>query len=194
MSDRLSTPDEVVVWLQGAVADGDEQQDRIARFARRVIDDEGWRAFRDETGVLHENGSFLEFVTRPRWDGLGTTREEFVGWIRFSDPETADRVDALLKGEIPAANRNGANQYGGSRGTRPITSDTSDTILARLKRDDPDTAQKVITGELSANAAAHAKGWRKPRIVLSSPESVATRIRDHFTQDEIESLITLLKG
>ena len=108
MSDRLSTPDEVTVWLQGAVADAVEAQDMIARFARTVIDDEGWRAFRDETGVLHTNGSFLEFVTRPRWDGLGITREEFVAWIRFTDPETADRVDAMLEGEVPAANRNGA--------------------------------------------------------------------------------------
>lgn len=32
--------------------------------------------------------------------------------------------------------------------------ESSDGILARLKRDDPETAQKVINGELSANAAA----------------------------------------
>lgn len=138
-------------------------------------------------------------MTRPRWDGLGTSREEFVAWIRFSDPATADRVDAMLKGEIPAAKRHG--ERGPSRSAERLSGTQSsaekrdtDSILARLKRDDPDTAQKVITGELSANAAAHAKGWRKPRIVLSSPESVATRIRDHFTPDEIESQRNGLTG
>ena len=123
-----------------------------------------------------------------------------MAWIRFTDPATADRVDALLKSEIPAAReaKGGPVPSGDNSGGTGVSGSDhgngSDGILARLKRDDPDTAQKVITGELSANAAAHAKGWRKPRIVLSSPESVATRIRDHFTPDEIESLITLLKG
>lgn len=31
--------------------------------------------------------------------------------------------------------------------------------LARLRRDDPETAERVERGELSANAAAVAKGW-----------------------------------
>lgn len=34
---------------------------------------------------------------------------------------------------------------------------------ARLRRDDPDLAARVDRGELSANAAAVLKGWRKPR-------------------------------
>ena len=74
-----------------------------------------------------------------------------MGWIRFSDPETADRVDALLKGEIPAAKANGRPK--GNMGGTHVRQDekTADSILARLKRDDPDTAQKVITGELSAH-------------------------------------------
>ncbi|VAZ65321.1 hypothetical protein LAUMK40_01446 [Mycobacterium kansasii] len=42
----------------------------------------------------------------------------------------------------------------------------SDAILSRLKRDDPELAEKVITGQTTANAAALEKGWRKPRIVL----------------------------
>lgn len=37
--------------------------------------------------------------------------------------------------------------------------------VARLKRDDPETAAKVTSGELSAYAAAREKGWRRPRIL-----------------------------
>ena len=68
----------------------------------------------------------------------------------------------------------------------------ADGILARLKRDDPGMASQVIAGELSANAAARAKGWRKPRVLLTSPEAVAKRIRDHFTNEEIAQLKELL--
>ena len=100
-----------------------------------------------------------------------------MAWIRFTDPATADRVDALLKSEIPAAQATAGRPPEGNGSATPIRDHTADSILARLKRDDPDTAQKVITGELSANAAAHAKGWRKPRIVLSSPESVTIASR-----------------
>ena len=38
-----------------------------------------------------------------------------------------------------------------------------DYTLVRLRRDDPETAARVKRGELSANAAAIQKGWRKPR-------------------------------
>ena len=34
-------------------------------------------------------------------------------------------------------------------------------------------AERVVRGEVTPNAAALEKGWRKPRIVVTSPESVA---------------------
>ena len=70
----------------------------------------------------------------------------------------------------------------------------ADGILARLKRDDPDMAQQVVNGELSANAAARIKGWRKPRILVTSPTSVAHRLREHFTADELADLIKELQS
>jgi len=55
-------------------------------------------------------------------------------------------------------------------------SETVERTIRRLKRDDPDLAKQVIAGEVTANAAAREKGWRKPRIVLSTPERVATSL------------------
>jgi hypothetical protein len=47
------------------------------------------------------------------------------------------------------------------------------SILARLKRDDPELAQQVIHGKITANAAARQKGWRYPRVELRNPSTVA---------------------
>ena len=52
--------------------------------------------------------------------------------------------------------------------------------LARLRRDDPDMALRVEAGELSANAAAVAKGWRKPPDVLQQLK----RLWDKASPDE----------
>ena len=67
--------------------------------------------------------------------------------------EVRSKVARLLGEDVPVANANG-RPPGNLRGTKVKESDTSDTILSRLKRDDPDMARRVIAGELTANAAA----------------------------------------
>ena len=57
---------------------------------------------------------------------------------------------------------------------------TVEYTLARLRRDDPDMAARVEPGELSANAAAVAKGWRKPPDILQQLK----RLWDKATPDE----------
>lgn len=90
-----------------------------------------------------------------------------------------------------------AVQAGPGRGHKTLRDtkgfeDTADRVVARLKRDDPDLAKKVIANEVTPNAAAREKGWRKPRIVVSSPEVVARALRKHMSADDIAQLIALL--
>jgi hypothetical protein len=68
----------------------------------------------------------------------------------------------------------------------------ADYITARLKRDDPELAERVVRGEVTPNAAAREKGWRKPRIVLSSPERVAASLRRYLPRDALLRLAELL--
>lgn len=70
--------------------------------------------------------------------------------------------------------------------------DTCERVVARLKRDDPALADRVVRGDITPNAAARAKGWRKPRIVVSTPESVARALLTHMPPGDIAVLITLL--
>jgi hypothetical protein len=67
-----------------------------------------------------------------------------------------DRGGVLLKRNEQPIGAHGANQHlGGSVTTSSLSDDRgSNYNLKRLKRDRPDLAEKVIAGELSANAAA----------------------------------------
>lgn len=75
-------------------------------------------------------------------------RTEARGHLKVN-PGLFDEVRAdvarLLGEDVPVANMNG-RPPGNLRGTKVKESDTSDTILSRLKRDDPDMAQQVISG------------------------------------------------
>ena len=83
-----------------------------------------------------------------------------MAWVGQSDEAIARDIERVWRDEVPVARKNGTNQHSspsGSRGTRPTTkADTADSILARLKRDNPELAQRVINGEITANAAAGA--------------------------------------
>jgi hypothetical protein len=69
-------------------------------------------------------------------------------------------------------------------------SDTAEYVLARLRRDDPELAERVERGELTANAAAPLKGWRKKRTpyddVISglrrASEEDRARLEEFFAQ------------
>ena len=54
--------------------------------------------------------------------------------------------------------------------------------LKRLKRDNPELAERVVNGELSANAAAIQAGFRKPTITLqpTNPVRAAEKIHAKF--------------
>ena len=65
-------------------------------------------------------------------------------------------------------------------------------MVARLKRDDPDLAERVVSGEMSAYAAARSKGWKPPRIQVTTPERIAAHLRKHMTHPQLAELSRLL--
>lgn len=196
---RAASPDEVIYSLQVALEKETRNSSEIADLVRMVIKDQQWHEFHSFTGAKRKHGSFREFVTAPRYDGLGTTRDGLLAILRLEDEELAAGVEKAWREDVAPALKLGDNQHStetGSGATRPSQRDglTSDSILAKLKREDPMTAQAVINGDLTANAAARMKGWRKPRILLTSPDSVAKRIREHYSPEEITELIEHLGG
>jgi len=162
-----------------------------------------------ESWARQHAGRFLLVADEAQFCGVSNDELPKVAQLRHpkedSQPAVAKRmgvmrvaVEVLLREEIkPAAE---AVHAGPGRGhktdcaTIGLEPDRADTIVARLKRDDPALAARVVNGEITANAAARQKGWRRPRIVVSSPESVAASLRRHMTADDLARLAALLVG
>ena len=190
--DRLLSPDEVISHLSVEVEKGGNNAKSITTLMRQVVDDGHWHEYRSTaTGVVKTHGSFRKFIN----DGLGIKRIDLlVSWIEPVDKDVAKRLQRAWREDVAPALAHGANRHTTPRDHAMNSShpESSDGILSRLKREDPMTAQAVINGDLTANAAARMKGWRKPRILLTSPDSVAKRIREHYSPEEIQELANLL--
>ena len=79
---------------------------------------------------------------------------------------------------------NGSNQYSSNPDNIRVASNSYGTsashTLKRLKRDNPELAEQVVRGELSANAAAIQAGFRRPTLSIpNDPDRAAESILNH---------------
>lgn len=174
-----------------------------------LAEDRTWERLADAKGRSFK-GRFRDFVETRSPFGLGYDPDQLPKVLALrhpheSVPATAARmaamreqIEALLRNEIPASSRHGgrtvserANRDGATNSNFTV-SNSAEYITSRLKRDDPELAEKVVRGEVTPNAAARTKGWRKPRIVLSTPEHVADSIRKHMPLEARRRLAELL--
>jgi hypothetical protein len=171
-----------------------------------LVEDRTWERLNDRRGRSFE-GRFREFVEAKTPFGLGYDPDqlpkvlnlrhphEAVPKVAFRMAEMREAIRRLLLEELPTAGPVGrpGNERGTLISSGPRT-DTVDRAVRRLKRDDPALADRVIAGELTAHAAARELGWRKPRIVVSSPEKVAEALRRLMPPDDLARLTALLAG
>ena len=174
-----------------------------------IVEDRTWERLTDAKGRSFK-GRFRDFVeARPPY-GLGYDPDQLPKVLQLRHPHESvpkiayrmaamrEQVKRLLLEEIPAIKQVGSPGHSPNvrdthiRATTSTNADTSERVIARLKRDDPALAEKVIRGEITPNAAARQMGWRKPRIVVSTPEAVAKALRKHMTPDQIQALVRLL--
>lgn len=175
-----------------------------------ITEDRTWERLSDIKGRSFK-GRFRDFVA-DRVSGLGYNPDQLPKVISLRHPhegnsEVAARMERMraaviseLRADIPPAlawerptaerSKDGGTNYT----TQRNHANTSTHITARLKRDDPALAEKVVRGEITPNAAAREKGWRKPRVVVSSPEAVAKSLLKYMSADDIATLIAVLVG
>jgi hypothetical protein len=175
-----------------------------------IIEDRTWERVADKKGRSFD-GRFRDFVEARAPFGLGYDPDQLPKVLALrhpheSVPEIAyrmasmrEQVRSLLLAEIPVSAPHGDGPGRGhadkrERGTNSFIprSDQAERVVSRLKRDDPELAEKVVRGEVTPNAAAREKGWRKPRIVLSSPERIAASLRRYMPREAIVRLAELL--
>jgi hypothetical protein len=93
----------------------------------------------------------------------------------FGEPEAREIVLRDKPGRPRNDERNAGNHQHYSRAEH----NTVRHIEDRLRREDPDLAERVERGELTAHAAAVEKGWRKPRTPYGDMVSGWRRASDH---------------
>jgi hypothetical protein len=107
-----------------------------------------------------------------------------------------DTVRQLLDAEIEPAPRQGRpkEEEKGSITTFLDDDRGATYALQRLKRDRPDIADKVVRGELSANAAAIEAGFRprKVSINMEDAHSAARSLLRHMDAETLNELVHLL--
>ena len=177
-----------------------------------IIEDRTWERLTDAKGCSFK-GRFRAFVETRAPYGLGFDADQLPKVIELRHPHegttrVAERMAAMRAGvaaellaAIPAASEHRgrtvterATRERATLSSSESRSDTTERTVRRLKRDDPELAEKVVRGDITPNAAAREKGWRKPRIVLTSPERVAESLRRYMPRDALTRLAQILLG
>ncbi|MFI6818361.1 hypothetical protein ACIBG7_38605 [Nonomuraea sp. NPDC050328] len=118
---------------------------------------------------------------------------------RAAAPETGEAADMAAGAAVEAAD--GAAD-GAAAGTaagagpvaEPVVRETP--ALRRLREDAPALHTKVLAGEMSANAAMVAAGFRARTISVpvSKPESAAKALRKNLSREQLAELVSLLSA
>jgi len=171
-----AAPADPVNDLQQAIGRGGSALfDTVPFILRKVIEDKAWADRCDKDGIPF--ASFEAFVTCKLWHGLESTIDDLIAYCR-NHPE----VQALIRGEVAGVGKRGTNQHTAGHGVTKSTDGTTATYcLRRLKRDNPELAERVVSGDLSAHAAAILAGFRKATWTApADAEALAVAVARRF--------------
>jgi hypothetical protein len=190
MSNQALTNYRVISSARLAVRDGVGGLHGVPALLKRILKEEMWREFVvAETGQVQRYDRFIDFVTTPPLEGMGTDLRT-VTKLCEDDPEALDLLNkATIKGQGDRTelHNNIMKLDRTPQGTSRAYS------LRKLAADAPMLHTRVLAGELSPHAAMVEAGFRDRAIsVPVDAEKAARAIRRHFTPDQIAELINLL--
>lgn len=150
--------------------------------------------------------SFAALIERPFPEGLGWRVDDVKTIMRLRhkhEHHTAaikERMDLLrvsvgnLLTDDPPVNGGDRRSEEFQRNNVTLNEDRGNSpeyALRRLKRDEPELAQRVLKGELSAHAAAVQAGFRPRTITVPlDPEKMARAIRRRLSDDELDVIMS----
>lgn len=190
--EQLRRRGEIVGEAKRAIIQSNGELNVVANWIARIYREEAYKQWLDPVREeVYESETLGEFIVKPMPGGLGLTFDLVRDMCRI-DPE----VERIVLQEIPAAAANG--EYGNGRSRSDIirpTHGTAETYtLSRLKRDRKDLFDRVIDGEMSANAAAIEAGFREKKVTVPAGLfGLARWIKSHYDKDQIEDLISALR-
>lgn len=192
-------PDDYRIQLHSMTKDAGGDPSIILAELRNIVELRLWEA---------EGMTLREFLETPLPKGCGVSVERMQQFLEIghkkqaTDPNVAEWMDTLRAdfkremtvpisphGDISRATNSKIAQ-GDNITLRNSERGTSDKYLAaRLKRDDPELAEKVIRGEVSAHAAAVQTGIRKKyHQIAHDPDKFARKIRQVFSLEERKAI------
>lgn len=187
----------VVREVVSSTTAGADVMSALPGLVRRLLDEEAWREFDAPAPVGRvKHTSFRSFVEARQPSGLGSRLGQLLA-LCGDDDDLRGRVQRLYDAEIQPLPEHGGDRRSDTVQGYPVTLKTPrgnsrDYVIARLERDDPQLAQRVKRGEITAAHAARIKGWKKPQITVTSPESIAVALRKHMSPDDLAALVQLL--
>ena len=190
--------------LYYAIRDG-KAIDDIPGLVKRIIGGEMWKELLvKETGEVVNFKSFIDFVTTQPPEGLGTTLDT-IKRLGSHDNEMLAAVDGATKRKpgdwIPNPNGIGGKSHktiddvsivNNNNIDRPV-GNTRQAGLRRLAKDRPDLHTRILSHQISVNAAMVEAGFRPKTLTIPiDPKRAAQVIKRQFSQDQIDQLVKLL--
>lgn len=186
-------PADPVQGAQQAINEGGlALRQALPGFVEEIVASRIWVSRKDRRGKPFRD--LRAFVEHEQWEGLGL---RYADLIRFCEDRPA--VARLLKAEHAALSEPGAPEGNTNRANKVATVNVEDEpkggngsgyTMRRLKRDAPELFDRVVSGELSPNAAARAAGFRRTVVQVTNahPHGTATRLIERFGREWALSL------
>jgi hypothetical protein len=163
----------------------------------RVIDSEAWREFVHPMRGVQRYETFGAFCT----EVINIRPEAIEAMLaKAYAKDEAEKVRKMIREDIAPMreSRRPTNEEQAHKGDNiTLTGRGTDPsyVIARLKRDDPDLAQEVVEGRMSAHAAAVKAGIKKPTatVPVDSPENAIRALLRRFTKMQLIAALTIME-
>ena len=148
-----------------------------------VLDNELWREFVMPPERVYTFARFDEFLKF-----AGFPPDELLAVLRaHGRDELAARVRSELGGELAEQGKWERDEPSKVRDTKLSRQDDATYLVSRLKRDEPELAEQVLTGKISANAAAVQAGIRHAyiRVRADDVQLAVVKLLERYDRDDV---------
>lgn len=182
-----------VRYLADSLITGGKALANVPDAVKAVLKDKAWKNYRTDSGREFHHDSFQAFVTTPPLGGLGCKDVGQLERLCADDPEARLAIQEALKGKAGRPSKDEDKSHDNVMRLKPGQGNSQGYTLDRLKRDHRELFDRVVAGELSANAAAIEAGFRK-RMVQVEPtvDGFTKAIHKHLDGDSVDALVESL--
>lgn len=186
--EKTKASGELVTALFQAFEHGSNSISAVPGLLKQVIREDAWREYTlPNLSVVRKYTTFREFSEKV----LRASIEDLMN-LCTKDAEAKDLLVKVTKGK--QGKRNDLFDNVKEVNTKPPTGNSDAYALCKLNKDRPDLHAKVISGELTANKAMVAAGFRhKTFTIRADTRATAKAIKKHFSQEQRNEIVKILQ-